>query len=467
MADTIKVTSPIDDSLVGELPAMSRGDIDKAYEGLQNVQPEWAAKPVAERAEQVSLIAKVLRDYVDELADTLVMEIGKTPQEARDEITRTADLVDATVAAATALKPERIAAEDFPNTPAGRSQLVERVPLGVILAISPFNYPVNLAVSKIAPALVMGNTVMFKSSTRGGITARRLVELCGQAGLASPVLHFASGQSSEIGDYLVTHPAVSGVAMTGSTDVGQHIAAQTGMVPLLLELGGNDAAIVLAGADLGLAAEAIAKGAFKYAGQRCTAVKRVYVSAAVAEEFTEKLVAQVDQHFGSAGDPREHPVGPVIDDKQADFLQGLLDDALANGGKVARGGQRDGRVFEATVVTGLPHQARLVCEEQFGPILPVVAIKDQAEAVTLANDSRYGLQASVFTDNRQVAEAVAAQLDVGGVHLNGPDQRGPDNFMFTGSKESGLGSQGIRFALEAFSKQKGHVYNDEQWLPGR
>lgn len=464
MSEPIPVHSPIDGSVVGSLPAAGVADVDATYERLGSAQLAWAERPASERAGVLRAVSQRLRKAAPELGELLVREIGKTPKEAEDEVVRSADLIDFTVEQALDsphLADYEIRAEEFPGTPAGRVQTVTRVPLGVVLAIAPFNYPVNLAVSKIAPALMIGNTVLFKPPTQGGVAASRMAELFYDAGVPADVLAVVTGRASEIGERLVTHPEVAMISLTGSTDTGGRIAKQAGMIPLMMELGGNDPAIVLADADLALAAGNIAKGAFKYAGQRCTAVKRVYVADSVAEEFTELLVAQVGEHFGSAGDPREHPVGPVIDDKQAGYLAELLADATAAGGTVRCGGSRDGRVFEATVVDGLSHGARLVAEEQFGPLLPVVRVADAEEAVRLANDTPYGLQASLFTRDHTLAGSLARQIKAGGVHVNGPDQRGPDNFMFVGHKASGLAPQGVRFALEGMSTLKGIVHNPE------
>ncbi|MDP9211704.1 MAG: aldehyde dehydrogenase family protein [bacterium] len=455
----ISVSSPIDDREVGRVPRQRRADVDATYKRLAKAQPEWAAVPFPERLRTVGILAKVLRRHRRELADLLVREIGKTPAEADGEIVRTAELVEETVREARRMKPERIRAEAFPGFPRGRVQTVERTPLGVVLAIGPFNYPVNLSISKVAPALALGNTVFWKPPTQGSVTCYRLLQLLYAAGFPRDLLRMVTGKSSEIGDYLVTHPQCAMVAMTGSTAVGQRIASLTGMVPLLLELGGNDPAIVLADADLDVAAKHITGGAFKLAGQRCTAVKRVYVVDRVADRLTRKIAAQVEEKFATAGDPREHPVSPVISDDQAKYLRTLLGDAKRRGARIIRGGKVRGRYVEATVLDRVPHSARVVREEQFGPVLPIVRVRDAEQAVRFANDSEYGLQASVFSRSEKRCREIAGRLEAGGIHLNGPDQRAPDNFMFTGHKASGIGAQGVRFALEAMSRPKGVVTN--------
>lgn len=454
--EELVVTSPIDGQEVGRVAALSKEAAHKEVQRAVGGQAAWQARSLEERGTIVRAAAQTLRDNVDKLSELLIQEIGKTPPEARDEVLRSADLMDYTVAEAGKLTDYVIKSEDFPGTGAGRVQTVTKLPLGTVLAIAPFNYPINLAISKIAPALVMGNTVVFKPPTQGSVSGARMVELFHAAGVPEDALVLVTGAGSSVGDALVTDPGIAMVAMTGSTVVGQKLAKLAGMIPLMLELGGNDAAIVLADADLDRAAAAITNGAFKYAGQRCTAVKRVYVEEAVADALVEKLVEQRAAHFGSAGDPRQHPVGPVINDKQAEYLQELFDDSVRAGGKVVAGGGRKGRAWEATIIDGLSHESRLVGEEQFGPILPIVRVASAEEAIRLANDSEYGLQACLFT-GRADAERLARQLQVGGVRINDEDKRGPDNFLFVGHKQSGLGSQGVRFALEAMTKDQGLV----------
>ena len=459
MTKTIKILSPIDDSVVGEVPAADKAAVDVVFKKLRLAQSAWAAKPLKDRAAVVKLLAETMTKHQDELADLLVREVGKTPDDAKAEVERTVELTAFAITEAEHIKPEEFRSKDFPGWRTEKKQTVSRVPLGVVVAIAPFNYPVNLSISKVAPALLMGNTVLLKPPTQGSVVASRLVALAHEAGVPEDVLQVVTGAGNEIGDHLVTHPDCKLVAMTGSVKAGKHIASKAGMIPLLLELGGNDPAIVLEDADLDVAAEAITKGAFKYAGQRCTAVKRVYVADKIADNLIDRLVRARNEHFGSAGDPREHPVGPVISDEQAEYAESLIKDATEQGATVLCGGGRRGQVVEATIIDHAAQTMRVVAEEQFAPVLPIIRVQDADEAVRLSNDTPYGLQASIFTKDTKQGEAMAAEIEAGGVHINGPDERGPDNFLFVGHKDSGLGSQGVRFSLEAMSKHKGVVHN--------
>lgn len=455
----ITVYSPIDDAVVGRVPSMNAQQIDRIYAEAVKAQETWVKRPLAERVKIIKKAASLLRKDTT-LIKLLICEVGKTPDEAKSEVARTGDLVEESAnLAADVSAPEIQKSQSFPKTKTGRTQTIERHPWGVVLAIGPFNYPVNLTASKIAPGLLMGNAVVLKPSTQGSVSGRQLVKSFYKAGVPKALLPVVTGDTRKIGAPLVTHDGVGMISMTGSTDVGKWIAREVEMVPMMLELSGNDPAIVLADADLNVAAKNIAGGAFKYAGQRCTAVKRVYVVNSVADELVDKIVAQVGEKYATSGDPRQHPIGPVINDRQADYLKQLLADAKKHKGKVVRGGAIEGRFVDATVIDKISNGARLVQEEQFGPILPIVRVKDAAEAVRLTEDTQYGLQASVFTKDLKKAEAIAAQLKVGGVHINGPDQRGPDNFLFTAWKDSGLGYQGIRYALEGMTRRRGVVHN--------
>ncbi|HEY8108646.1 MAG TPA: aldehyde dehydrogenase family protein [Patescibacteria group bacterium] len=454
MTRTLTITSPIDGSVVGTVPRRTARDVRTAYSRLAKAQREFASAPLAERLRVTKLLATTLLENRKKLADLLVREIGKTPAEADTEVIRTADIVTGTIREAKRQRPEVIKDAGNPK----RRQEVGRMPLGVVLAISPFNYPINLAITKLAPALAAGNAVLWKPSTQGSVVATRFAQGLYAAGFPRQLLAVITGSGSELGEALVTDPQCGMVSMTGSTETGQWIAGRTGAIPLFLELGGNDPAIVLADADLDLAAKHIVGGAFKLAGQRCTAVKRVYVVRSVADRLVRKIDAEVAK-LGPAGDPREHPIGPLVDDSAARRQRRLIADARKRGAKVIRGGTVHGRYVEPTLLDKVPQRAAVVREEQFGPVLPVIRVKDADEAVRLANDTEYGLQASVFSRNAKRARAVADRIDAGGVHLNGPDQRGPDNFLFTGHKGSGLGAQGIRFALESMSKPKTTVTN--------
>ena len=285
-----------------------------------------------------------------------------------------------------------------------------------------------------------------------------------KAGLPKGVLNTITGRGSEIGDYIVTHPGVNFINFTGSTAVGRHIAKEAGMVPLMLELGGKDAAIVLSDADLDFAAQTIISGAYAYAGQRCTAVKRILATDAVADRLIPKLKDGVAKL--KVGDPREGAIiVPLINTQAADFVMGLIDDAVEKGAKVLTGGKREDDLIQPTLVDFVTTEMRLAWEEPFGPVLPILRVKGIDEAIDIANRSEYGLQSSVFTKNIHDAFYIANRLEVGTVQINNKTERGPDHFPFLGVKASGMGTQGVKYAIEAMTRPKAIVFNLQESKP--
>lgn len=356
------------------------------------------------------------------------------------------------------MEGEAISGDNFPGGTRNKMSYVSRVPLGTVLAISPFNYPVNLSMSKIAPALIGGNAVVLKPATQGAISALHVVEIMRKAGIPDGVLNTITGRGSEIGDYVVTHKGINFINFTGSTEVGQHISKISGMVPLLLELGGKDAAIVLEDADLDFAAKNIVSGAYSYSGQRCTAVKRILVQESVADKLVGKIKPLVEKL--TIGNPMDEVViTPLIDNKATDFVQGLVDDALHKGAKLITGNVRKNNLFYPTLLDNVNVDMKIAWEEPFGPVLPIIRVKDINQAIEIANQSEYGLQSSVFTSDIDKAFYIADKLEVGTVQINNKTERGPDHFPFLGVKASGMGTQGVKYSIEAMTRPKAVVVN--------
>ncbi|HKC74530.1 MAG TPA: NADP-dependent glyceraldehyde-3-phosphate dehydrogenase [Chloroflexota bacterium] len=457
-ARAITITAPADGAPLGVVPALARQEIDALMEHAALAQPPWAARPVGERAAWLDRAADLLEDHADTLAALLSREIAKNRKDSREEVLRSADFIRFTAEEGKRLHGETLLGDSFPGYSRSKVGLTMRVPLGIVLAIPPFNYPINLAVSKIAPALVAGNAVVLKPPTQGALSALHLAALFLDAGIPDGVLQVATGRGSEIGDYLVEHPRVNMISFTGSTETGQRLAKKAGMVPLMLELGGKDAAIVLGDADLDETVKNIVSGAFSYSGQRCTAVKRVLVTPPLADALVGTLTSAV--RALSVGQPEDDPVvTPLISVAAADYVQELIDDAVKKGAVVLTGNRREGSLVWPTLVDGVTAEMRLAWEEPFGPVLPIMRVRDAAEAVTLVNSSEYGLQTSIFTRDVDVALRVAEQLEVGTVQINGKTARGPDHFPFLGTKSSGMGTQGVRYSLEAMTRLKAVVFN--------
>ena len=277
-----------------------------------------------------------------------------------------------------------------------------------------------------------------------------------EAGVPHGVLNTITGRGSEIGDYLVTHKDINFINFTGSTQVGKHIAVIAGMVPMIMELGGKDAAIILCDADIEGAAKDIVTGAFSYSGQRCTAVKRVLVINDVADSLISELMKNIK--LLKVGNPEDGcEITPLIDNKAADYVQELIDDAIHHGATLLCGNKRNKNLIYPTLFDNITTDMRLAWEEPFGPVLPVIRVKNIEEAIEIANRSEYGLQTSIYTKNIDDAFNIANRLEVGTVQINNKPERGPDHFPFSGTKSSGMGTQGIRYSIEAMTRSKATV----------
>jgi glyceraldehyde-3-phosphate dehydrogenase (NADP+) len=454
----LPVVSPVDGSVLGTVHEYSPAEIDETFAAAAKGQRRWAARSVNERAALLHAWADLLVEHAAEIGEVLMMEVAKARKDARDEVVRSADYVHHTAEDAKRLIGESQFSDSFPGQVRNKLAVVHRVPLGTVLAIPPFNYPVNLAVSKIAPGLVTGNAVILKPPSQGALSGLRMCGLAYEAGIPADVLQVVTGRGSRIGDYLVQHASVDAISFTGSSETGRDLSRKAGMVPLMLELGGKDAAIVLADADLEATAADIVAGAFSYSGQRCTAVKRVLVVDEVADELTGLIAARVAKL--TVGDPRDDcTVTPLVDAGSAVGAEQLVAAAVEAGADVVCGGTREGNLVQPTVVDHVTAEMELAWVEPFAPVLPIIRVSNAAEAVRLSNESEYGLQGAIFTSDINAAIQIAARLDVGTVQVNGRTARGPDHFPFLGTKSSGMGTQGVRPAIESMTRMKSLVIN--------
>lgn len=455
------VVSPIDNSIVGIIPVVTHEEIDRAISQAHLAQKAWADKTLVERGKILMLAADWMREHEPYLTSLLVREIGKPTDEAKDEILRSADMIDYFAHEALHMRGEQIPSDAFPGYDKQKISIIKRVPLGVVLAIAPFNYPVNLAVSKIAPALVTGNSLIYKPPTSGSISGLHLTQIFRKAGVPDGVLTAVIGGGSEIGDYLVTHPGINMISFTGSSQVGQSAAAKAGMIPLLFECGGNNPAIVIADCNPGTTAQEIVKGAFSFAGQRCTAIKYVL---GLDSELTKILpmiikITEDTIHMGDPRSPETKSVGPLINESAAQEVERRIRSAEKMGAKVVLGGVRRGNYVEPTILDQATPDMEIVKVETFGPVVSFIRVKDMDEAVAIVNASTYGLQAAIYTCDEGTGLKLADKLDVGTVWINSKPQRGPDHFPFLGIKGSGVGVQGISYSLEAMTRLKPVILN--------
>lgn len=454
----IKIYAPATGEELGSVPAMSTEEVDYVYQSAKNAFQAWRELSYVERAAILHKAADILVRDAEKIGAILSKEVAKGHKAAVSEVVRTAEIINYAAEEGIRMEGEVLEGGSFEASSKKKIAIVRHEPVGLVLAISPFNYPINLAGSKIAPALIAGNVVALKPPTQGSISGLLLAEVFAEAGVPAGVFNTITGRGSVIGDYIVEHEAVNFINFTGSTPVGERIGQLAGMRPIMLELGGKDSAIVLEDADLTLAAKNIVAGAFGYSGQRCTAVKRVLVMDSVADELEKHVCDLVDNL--SVGMPEDNAdITPLIDTKAADFVEGLITDANEKGAKALTEIKREGNLISPVVFDHVTTDMRLAWEEPFGPVLPFIRVNSLEEAIDISNSSEYGLQASVFTNNFPQAFAIAEKLEVGTVHINNKTQRGTDNFPFLGAKKSGAGVQGVKYSIDAMTNLKSIVFD--------
>jgi glyceraldehyde-3-phosphate dehydrogenase [NAD(P)+] len=399
---------------------------------------------------------------MDSFSLILTLEAGKPKSNAEGEIKATAERLKLTPEEYGKIRGEHIPG-DWSEETVGTSADVLREPLGVVLAISPFNYPLYITATKVIPALLAGNSVVVKPSSKDPLSFLMFARILELAGIPEGTLNVVTGRGP-IGEYLAAHDKIRMLTFTGSTDVGKTLARVAGLKVLHMELGGKGCAIILKDAELGLAATETVKGSLSYSGQRCDAISRVLVEQAVARSFVEKVLREVEAY--KVGDPTDASVkiGPLIDRNAAERVHALVTDAIQKGAKLLTGGKHEGNYYQPTVLDTVPLDANIMWVETFGPVIPITHVKDVDEAIQLANRSRYGLDSCVFTNDINLARKVAKRLEEGEVTVNAAPRHGVGYYPFGGNKDSGLGREGIGYSIEEMTRLKTIVYN---WRPAR
>jgi len=456
------VVDPSTGRPIGEAPIASADEARAAVEAAAAVEESWGATPGHVRAKILRAAAARLRDDRETIARLIASEVGKPIVESRVEADRAAGVFDLAAEEIRHLGGESFPADAY-ERPAGNEQrflFTVRDPIGVVVAIGPFNFPLNLLSHKVAPALAAGNPVVAKPTSAAPFTALRLAEHLAAAGLPPGVLNVVVGPGRTVGDTLVEHPRSRLVTFTGSTEVGKSIAEKAGRHAkrVILEMGGMDPFVVLEDASLDVAVAAAVRGAFGYSGQVCTASKRILVQESVAEKFARSFAAKANALRVGPALEETTEVGPLIDAAAVDRMEELVEDARSRSAKVLTGGSRPpsaaGSFYLPTVMDEVPEEARVAREEPFGPIAPVLRFHDLDDAVRIANSTPYGLQAAVYTRDLARGFALAKRIRAGGVHLNDPTNLRWDALPFGGVKESGLGREGLRSAMEEMTEVK-------------
>jgi acyl-CoA reductase-like NAD-dependent aldehyde dehydrogenase len=459
---TMEVRNPATGELVDSVPRGDADDTRGAIEAAAAAFTAWSKTPAHKRAQILMRATAHVRDRLDEVAQLLTSEQGKPIRDSKIEAERFADNIEIYAGLVAAGAPS---GRHVPLPSQKAMGLVVRRPIGVVGAIIPWNFPLTLMANKIAPAMAVGNTVVVKPASTTPLATLRLAELMHEGGLPPGVLNVVTGPGSVVGEEIIRHPLVRKIGFTGETGTGKHVArsAAEELKHVTLELGGSDAAIVCDDADLELAARTVAIGRFFNAGQACLAVKRVYVFDAVADEFIDKIAARAKRLKLGSGTDASAQMGPLHTAKQRAEIESQLADAITRGGKVVAGGQRPpgeqfstGFFFEPTVVVDVPDGARVWTEETFGPLLPIMRVKDLDEALQRANDSEFGLGSSIFTRDMNKAQRAIDELEAGYTWVNAV-QIAHDELPFGGTKHSGYGKEHGTEVLDHYTEQKSVV----------
>lgn len=402
--------------------------------------------PSHERAAILRRISEGILARKDEIARSMAQEIGKPLGDSLIETERTAFLFSYAAGEAERLGGELVPL-DLVASSAGKWAITRRVPIGPVAAISPFNVPLSLSAHKLAPAIAVGDTIVLKPDSRVALTLLKLAEVVVAAGVPVGSVSVLP-MTVEVADAMVTDDRFRLLSFTGSARVGWDMKARAGRKPVVLELGGNAAVIVAQDADLDTVMKRLAQGAFKYAGQICISTQRILVHSSLADELRVRLVAAAEsQVIGDALEPGVD-FGPMISEQAAEKTVALVDEAVAAGATLLTGGSRTGAYMQPTLLEGVPGDARIVREEAFAPVATLDTFEDFAEAVAAVNDSDFGLQAGVFTRDLRTIWAAFEELEVGGVIINDIPGYRIDHMPYGGVKDSGLGREGIKYAIE-------------------
>jgi succinate-semialdehyde dehydrogenase/glutarate-semialdehyde dehydrogenase len=459
----LEVVNPATEEVVGTVPSGGADDVELAVATAKRAFPGWAATDVEQRAHVLARAAALIEERAGDLAKVLTAEQGKPLTEAMGEVTHLAHGVGFYAEAATKV---RGAYQDLPSTFGPAYGQVIRRPLGVCAAITPYNFPLTLLGTKVAPALACGNTVVAKPAATTPLATLEVARLFAEAGVPDGVLNVVTGRGSAVGDALVGHPDVRRIAFTGSTEVGRHVMAVAGpeLKRVTLELGGSDPVIVCEDADVDAAVKAVIIGRYWNAGQACLGCKRVFVHETVFDEFVGQLVDRVARYEPGDGTVKaEKPrlrMGPIHTRAGRDELLAQLEDGLATGGELLVGGGTGGRdkgwFLEPAVVAEPGSASRLVTEEVFGPVLPVFRYSDFDDALARANDTPYGLGSSIWTHDVRRIHRAAKEIDAGMTWVN-QIHYGYDELPFGGVKDSGFGKEHGLEALDSYVELKSVV----------
>jgi len=449
----ISVENPQNGEIIAQIPVANKEDalfaIEEGVKGA-NIASRLS---VFERMSILNRAANWIEERKQLFAQTISLEGSKTIREARKEVKRCIQTIRISAEETRRLHGKTLSFDQMEGNE-NRIGYYQRLPIGLIVAITPFNDPLNLVAHKLGPAIAAGNAIIIKPSTVTPLSALLLAEAFEQAGLPKKVLSVLPGHSSEIGDVLVSHPAVRMISFTGGYEAGKEIASKAGVKKLSMELGSNSPCIVLKDAEIKEAVESIVSGAFWAAGQNCIGVQRVYIEEELYADFEEAIVYRTSQLQIGDKFSEKTDMGPLITKKEAIRIENLVDEAISNGAHCLCGGKREGTYYLPTILTNVDAESKIAKEELFGPVVILDSVKNLSEAIKKSNDVSYGLQAGIFTKNLDLAFRAIKELEYGGIMVNDSSDFRIDAMPFGGMKQSGIGREGVEFSIQEMTELK-------------
>ncbi len=447
------VRLPYDGSPVGEVPRAGLELVDKAVAAARAGFHAMREMANYERADLLLRVADLIRRDLAEYGQIICAETGKPIKEAKVEAARGLETLTAAAHEARALAGEVVPME-FSATGKGRMAITVREPIGVIASITPFNVPFNLALHKVAPALAAGNSVVLKPATKTPLSALRLARTMEEAGVPKGSYNVLTGSGALIGMAMAEHPGIAMLTFTGSPAVGRTIKSRAGFKKVTLELGNNSAVIIEPGSDMNTAVTRTVQGAFSHSGQVCISVQRAFVHRSIVSDFVERMKAATEAlHIGHPYEPSTD-ISSLIEESEAIRIEKWIEEAVAGGARVVTGGKRTHATVAPAILENVPAACSISCQEAFGPVVAIYPYDTLESAIEQANATPYGLQAGIFTPDMQRAFQAARKLEVGGVMINDIPMYRADHMPYGGVKESGIGREGPKYAIEEMTELK-------------
>jgi acyl-CoA reductase-like NAD-dependent aldehyde dehydrogenase len=456
--EKLEVTNKYNHQVVGRVALANKKLYESAVKSAQNGFETISNLPAYSRSKILQTTSELIEKNKKELAELIAIEAGKVWKHSLAEVERGVQTFKFASEEAKNIHSQTVPMDAIPGGEK-RIGFILRFPVGIIGAISPFNYPLNLVAHKVAPAIAAGNSVILKPASFTPLTSLKLGEIMMEAGLPDGALNIIVGSGSTVGEWLISDGRLSMITFTGSPPVGRRIKEKSGLKKLILELGSNSAAIVDHSSDLDLAVPRCVWGSFSYAGQVCISVQRIYIHKKIFSEFTEKFL-DITKKL-KVGDPlkEDTDVGPMITEEDAKRTEEWVNEAVKEGAKILIGGKRENSFYYPTVLTNVKPEMKVMRLEAFAPVVCLVEFEDFSDAVRMVDDSIYGLQAGIFTKEIEKAFEAIKKIKVGGVMINDVPTYRADQMPYGGIKESGIGREGLKYAIEEMTDIKMVVFN--------